>query len=177
MLFKLVALFSVFVSLAGIVVSTPLPVNLTSRRHGHNGSAPAPGSTGNVAAASAAPANVVPCTNTDQSAAAFSDPDEPDVNLPTCSDIAPPSVAFPCTNIDAVATAFNVPLCTNTDQSAAAFSDPDEPDVNLPSCSDIAPPSVAFPCTNIDAVAAAFNLPLNRLRTQRSGRASGISIS
>ncbi|KAF7343866.1 hypothetical protein MSAN_01967900 [Mycena sanguinolenta] len=174
----------VVASLLGTAAAAPVGADLSimARKGHHTAAVPAAGS--QVAAASSG--TPTPCTNTDQSAAAFGGGDDPDENLPLCSTVANP---FSCTNIQAVATDFNLPLCsqageasstaiaasapapaappaaangspipcTNTDQSAAAFGGGEDPDENLPLCSTVANP---FSCTNIQAVATDFNLPL-----------------
>ncbi|KAJ7737448.1 hypothetical protein DFH07DRAFT_842208 [Mycena maculata] len=176
--FKHLAILSFITSLAGTAIAAPIApdLSLVAHKFRRQGTAAAAPGTGTQAAA--ASTGGTPCTNFDQSAAAFSGND-PDEDLPQCSTVADP---LPCTNIQAVATDFNVALCstvnsapatattaatqaadstgstpcTNTDQSAAAFGGND-PDEDLPLCSTVASP---FECTNIQAVATDFNLPL-----------------
>ncbi|KAJ6503886.1 hypothetical protein C8R45DRAFT_1091653 [Mycena sanguinolenta] len=105
--FKLLAILPfVVASLLGTAVAAPIgaDVSLMARKGHHKAAAPAAGSQ-----ADAASSGATPCTNTDQSAAGFGGGDDPDANLPLCSTVANP---FSCTNIQAVATDFNLPLAS-----------------------------------------------------------------
>ncbi|KAF7289859.1 hypothetical protein MIND_01360300 [Mycena indigotica] len=108
--------------------------------------------------------NLVQCTSFDQSAAAFSSPDGPDLGISQCSSIKAPKVPFNCTNIQAVANAFGTTLC-NTIAAAAALDAPGVatpipctdstdgldnkilPDIGLPQCKTVVAPQIPFSCT------------------------------
>ncbi|KAF7342468.1 hypothetical protein MVEN_01836300 [Mycena venus] len=109
------------------------------------------------AAAAQATGNLVPCTNTDQSAAAFSGND-PDENLIPCSFVDAPDVPFECTNIDAVTKAFGTPPCNTVNTPAASAA------VAAAAASSSAASAAAaqatgktVQCTNADQSAAAFS--------------------
>ncbi|KAJ7657593.1 hypothetical protein B0H17DRAFT_1337829 [Mycena rosella] len=187
MYFKHLAILPFIASLAGTALAAPIAADFSSvaRKFRHPGAAAAATAPGTQAAAAATGAT--PCTNTDQSAAAFGGGNDPDEDLPLCSTVASP---FECTNIQAVATDFNLPLCStvgstaataaaaiasaapaaSTQAAAATGATPctntdqsaaafggNDPDEDLPLCSTAASP---FECTNIQAVATDFNLPL-----------------
>ncbi|KAJ7722806.1 hypothetical protein B0H16DRAFT_1788458 [Mycena metata] len=169
MVFKLLALLSCLVSLAGNSFAAPISsdVSVVART-------PTPAS---AAAASA----ITPCSPTDQEAAAFGGATDADTNLISCSDLR--ANGFPCTNIADVATQQNLPLCSTADSpaaiasvaaaaaaasasaaahptpaKAAAFGGATDADTDLISCSDLS--ANGFPCTNIADVATQQNLPL-----------------
>ncbi|KAJ7657578.1 hypothetical protein B0H17DRAFT_1145816 [Mycena rosella] len=108
MYFKHLAILPDVASLAGTVIAAPIAADLSlvAGKFRHQGSAAAAPATGTQAAAAVTGGTL--CTNTDQSAATFGGND-PDENLPLCSTVASP---FECTNIQAVATDFNLPICS-----------------------------------------------------------------
>ncbi|KAJ7657632.1 hypothetical protein DFH06DRAFT_1131413 [Mycena polygramma] len=186
-MFKLFVLLPFIISFAGSTVSAPIVTEaLALRKFQHKGqgvatAAPAAGGqtagTSAAGAQTSAAAGATPCTNTDQSAAAFGgDGEDPDVDLPRCEDVATP---FPCTNIQAVANAFGTALCSTVDTAAAPAASPaTAPLTASPTAAVVsptaAPPAVASTgaapsavtsaepagsteCTNTDQSAAAFS--------------------
>nr|GAT45771.1 predicted protein [Mycena chlorophos] len=122
--------------------------------------APVPNEAGFIQAsarkASASAGGLVACTTTDQSAAAFGNPDEPDVNLPQCSDISPPQIPFACTNIQAVANDFGTALCSTINTPSATAQAEAALTSTAPA---VAATGSLVPCTTTDQSAAAFGNP------------------
>ncbi|KAF7351716.1 hypothetical protein MSAN_01604800 [Mycena sanguinolenta] len=184
-MFRILLILPFFVSLA--VIAAPVGTGgLVERKHSHKSVsaaavaatpiAVAAGSpTSAVAAASDTPtdfANSVEtaCTNLDKSAAGFSDPDDPDFTLNSCSSFTNP---FPCTTDPDRATQLNLSLCppgtpininpgtvgtvdnvTVTPAPGSTACTPFTPDIasiaalgdaDLPPCATVATP---FQCTN-----------------------------
>ncbi|KAJ7513151.1 hypothetical protein B0H11DRAFT_18287 [Mycena galericulata] len=150
MYFKHLAILPFVASLAGIAIAAPIDANLSlaARKHSQVAAAAAP-ATGTQAAA--ATGGSTPCTDTDQSAAAFGGGPDPDEDLPLCSDVASP---FSCTNIQAVATDFNLPLCSTVGSTAATAAAATAS--AAPAASTQAAATGTTPCTDIDQSAAAF---------------------
>ncbi|KAJ7245654.1 hypothetical protein B0H12DRAFT_1073426 [Mycena haematopus] len=141
-MFKLLVILPFVASLAGTAVAAPIGTDfsLVARK----------------ASKLAAATGPTPCTDTDQSAAAFGGGEDPDENLPQCSDVTNP---FSCTNIQAVATAFNLPLCSEAGTAAgnaavaAASASAASKASAAAAAAATAPPT---PCTDTDQSAAAF---------------------
>ncbi|KAJ7687623.1 hypothetical protein B0H17DRAFT_1332384 [Mycena rosella] len=151
MYFKHLAILPFVASLAGTAIAAPIAADLSlvARKFRHQGAVAAAPATGTQA--SAAATGATPCTNTDQSAAAFGGND-PDEDLPLCSTVASP---FECTNIQAVATDFKLPLCSTVGSTAATAAAAIASAAPAAS-TQAAAATGATPCTNTDQSAAAF---------------------